>query len=126
LIRIRIPRGHADPIPDPGDPNQCGSKSGSGTLLFILDSDFVFLSKLLLKTFFLLLLAVCRSQDGVEGVLDVGEESTAGSVPPAPVPGAVPATRPPASTGQSGPHSVIELILKLGHFKIIMIFRKIW
>ncbi len=35
-------------------------------------------------------------------VMDVGEEPTAGAVPPAPVPGAAPATRPPASTGQSG------------------------
>jgi hypothetical protein len=45
---------------------------------------------------------LCRSQDGVGGVMDVGEEPTAVAVPPAPVPGAAPATRPPASTGQCG------------------------
>jgi hypothetical protein len=190
----------------------------SRTLLFIfLKTFFVFIEVYFYKTrtFFLLLLAVCRSQDGVGGVMDVGEEPTAGavppapvpgaapairqpastgqcptcsrprggashppacinrsvshllpspgrlqpsarlhqqvSVPPAPVPGAAPAIRPPASTGQcptcsrprggSGhppacinrsawllnrPHPVLDLTLKLGHFKIIMIFRKIW
>jgi hypothetical protein len=75
----------------------------SRTLLFIFfKTFFVFIEVYFYKTrtFFLLLLAVCRSQDGVGGVMDVGEEPTAGAVPPAPVPGAAPAIRQPASTGQ--------------------------